>query len=163
MTIQITISPLEKADIPAILEIEKQSQPEPWSEQSFLEELDRLQSYLLVARTGEDGLPEAISGDIAGYICFWHVADEIQILNVVVHNNFRREGIARELMAQAIRTGREKRAACVNLEVRKSNFPAIRLYEGLGFKTVGERPNYYGEPGEPAVLMELEIDPGVEE
>lgn len=166
MAIQITISPLVKADIPAILEIEKQSQPEPWSEQSFLEELDRLQSYLLVARVGEGDLPEAnigLIGDIAGYICFWHVADEIQILNIAVHNNFRRSGIARELMAHAIRTGREKRAACVNLEVRKSNFPAIRLYEGLGFKTVGERPNYYGERGEPAILMELEIDPETRE
>jgi [ribosomal protein S18]-alanine N-acetyltransferase len=158
--IDFQISPLLKADIPAILEIEKQGQPEPWTAASFMEELDRLHSYVLVARLfGEEALFYPPRG-IIGYICFWCVADEIQILNLAVHESFRRGSVARGLLADAIRIGCEKNARVANLEVRKSNIPALRLYESFGFKAVGERPNYYGSLMEPAILMELEIQLG---
>lgn len=167
MGIDFQISPLLKTDIPAILEIEKQGQPEPWTEASFLEELVRLHSYLLAARIDEDKIENRESlfhppRGIIGYICFWCVADEIQILNLAVHENFRRRSIARGLLAHALRIGCEKSARVANLEVRKSNVPALKLYESFGFKAVGERPNYYGVQKEPAVLMELEIQLGNE-
>ena len=104
--IDFQISPLLKADIPAILEIEKQGQPEPWTAASFMEELDRLHSYVLVARLSEEysesgeSLSYPLRG-IAGYICFWCVADEIQVLNLAVHENFRRRSVARGLLAAA--------------------------------------------------------------
>ncbi len=158
----IKISPLKKSDIPAVLEIEKQSQPEPWTEQSFLEETGRLYSYLLAARAargGEPGedVPAPPAGGILGYICYWCVADEIQILNIAVHKDFRRRGIARAMLEHAIRTGCEKKARTATLEVRRSNIAARRLYKSFGFRQVGERPNYYGVGREPAVLMEFEI------
>jgi [ribosomal protein S18]-alanine N-acetyltransferase len=157
------ILPLHKVDIPAILEIEKQGQPEPWTAASFMEELDRLHSHLLVARLDEEKswsreLLFYPPRGIVGYICFWCVADEIQILNLAVHENFRRRSVARRLLAHALRVGREKSARVANLEVRKSNIPAFKLYESCGFKVVGERPNYYGDQMEPAILMELEIE-----
>ena len=162
MDIDFRISPLLKADIPSIVEIEKQGQPEPWTEASFLEELDRLHSFLLVARLDELNIQSRESlacppRGIVGYICFWCVADDLQILNLAVHENFRRRSIARGLLDHAIRAGCEKNARIVNLEVRKSNMPALKLYESFGFKAVGERPNYYGVQMEPAILMELEI------
>jgi [ribosomal protein S18]-alanine N-acetyltransferase len=156
------ISPLLKADIPAILAIEKHGQPEPWTAESFLEELDRLHSHLLVARLEKEHAESLDSlfypsQGVVGYICFWCVADEIQILNLAVHENFRRQSVARGLLAHAVRTGCEKGSRVVNLEVRKSNVPALKLYESVGFKAVGERPNYYGAQSEPAILMELQI------
>ena len=161
MGFEITISPLLKDDIQAIMEIELRSQVEPWSERSFLEELGRLHSHLLVARmaTADEGKSrQAPTGFvIAGYICYWCVADEIQILNIAVGKEFRRRGVARALLSNAIDTGREQKADAATLEVRKSNFAARRLYESFGFRTVGERPNYYGVQTEPAILMELDI------
>jgi ribosomal-protein-alanine N-acetyltransferase len=161
--LNILISPLTHADIPYIVEIEKHSQPEPWSSQSFVEELSRLHSHLLVAKLVEEGAesnacPPYPPGGIVGYICYWSVADEIQILNIAVHWDFRRKSIGSRLLSDAIRTGREKNAGVVTLEVRKSNAPARILYESFGFRAVGERPNYYGAHGEAAVLMELEIN-----
>jgi ribosomal-protein-alanine N-acetyltransferase len=162
--VDFLISPLLKADIPAILAIEQHGQPEPWTSESFLEELDRLHSHLVVARLAKENAedPDSLlypSLGIVGYICFWCVADEIQVLNLAVHEDFRRQSIARGLLAHAIRTGCENGARVVNLEVRKSNVPALKLYESVGFKAVGERPNYYGAQREPAILMELELQP----
>ncbi len=156
MGVEVTISPVEKADIPAILEIESASQLEPWSELSFLEEIDRLHSYFYGARI--HGGHAAAQDKIVGYICFWVVADEIQILNLAVHNHFRRRGIARRLLDFAIRVGYEKNAGRITLEVRKSNHPAFGLYRAFNFSITGERPNYYEVHREPAILMELDLE-----
>jgi len=154
---KIIVSPLAKSDIPSILEIEYDSQPEPWTEKAFLEEIDRDNSSLLVARviTGES--TGGYSSEIAGYICFWAVADEIQILNLAVRQSLRRRGIAKRLIELAIRSGREQHAKAVTLEVRKSNVTARKLYESFGFEVIGERPDYYGVKKESAILMKLDI------
>ncbi len=159
MDVKIIVSPLVKPDIPSILEIENDSQPEPWTEKAFLEEIDRAGSHFLVARldTGPQIASDCHSQPIVGYICFWVVADEVQILNVAVRCDLRRRGIARKLIELAIQTGRDRRARFITLEVRESNSPARKLYESFGFKIVGERANYYGEQQENAILMELEI------
>lgn len=159
MSAQVIISPLTRTDIAAVVEIEKQGQLEPWTGKSFLEELDRLHSYMFVARVNENCDRSDLSqpGCIAGYICYWCVADEIQILNIAVHEKFRRRKIGRALLTHAIREGCERKARVANLEVRKSNTAARRLYETEGFRVVGERPDYYEVQKEPAVLMELTI------
>ncbi len=143
------------------MEIEIQAQPEPWTENSFLEEVDRLNSVALVARLDEDITAGEASSDprspIGGYIFFWCVADEIQILNIAVRKDFRCKGIGRSLLECAILTGEQRSARCVNLEVRESNEAARKLYENCGFRVIGKRPNYYGANSEAAILMELEI------
>jgi ribosomal-protein-alanine N-acetyltransferase len=166
----ITISPLEKSDIPTVLEIEYDSQPEPWNEKAFIEETSRANSILLVARlstgasrelTGHHGGVHGLDRNpaiVAGYICFWLVGDEVQVLNLAVRRNLRRRGIARKLIDVAIRTGTDQRARFVTLEVRESNLAARKLYESFGFIVVGKRPGYYGFQKESAILMELEIE-----
>ena len=156
MDFEIIVSPLAKSDIPSILEIEYDSQLEPWTEKAFLGEIGRANSRLLVAR-----LITSASGDqspeVAGYICFWSVSGEIQILNLAVRQTLRRRGIARRLIEVAIRKGLEQHAEFVTLEVRKSNVAARKLYESFGFEVTGERPDYYGVQKESAVLMQLEL------
>jgi len=156
----ITISALTRADIAAVTEIERQGQLEPWTERSFIEELDRLHSYMLVARVDQNcpGIVNQPQYDcIAGYICYWCVADEIQILNIAVQEKFRGRAIGRALLSHAIRDGCERKARIATLEVRKSNIAARRLYEAMGFRIVGERPDYYEVQKEPAILMELTL------
>lgn len=156
VSIEIVISDMTRADIASMLEIEAESQPEPWTEGSFTEELGRLNSFVYVARCGP-GPAGGAGPAIAGYICCWCVADELQILNVAVRKRLRRRGIARALLTHALETGCEKNATTAVLEVRKSNEAARRLYESFGFEVVGERPDYYEVRKEPAVLMALEI------
>ena len=157
MGLEITVSPLVESDIPSILEIENDSQPEPWTAKAFAEEIDRANSRMLVARLVTGSAAGSPSQEIAGYICFWSVAGEIQILNIAVRKTLRRQGIARRLIELAVRAAREETAGYITLEVRKSNLAARKLYETFGFRVIGERPGYYGAQKESAVLMEIEI------
>ena len=166
------LTPLTPPDIPLAEEIERMSHLEPWTQGAFAEELLNPQSYFWVARpgprpkanTGEDLLrearfPKSTDPDFVGYICVWLVADELHILNVTVHPDYRRQGIASHLLKHALRTGREKGARLAILEVRPSNLAARGLYERFGFREVGERPNYYGrgDTREPALIMRLDL------
>jgi [ribosomal protein S18]-alanine N-acetyltransferase len=149
----LRITELLASDLPEVVAIEGHSNVEPWTYEAFMEELFRPHSSLLVARVATG------SGEIvAGYICFWLVADEIQILNLAVHEAHRRRGIGRALLLHCLQYGLQKRACRAILEVRSSNLAAQLLYRSLGFQVEGERPDYYGGLRERAVLMGLELD-----
>ncbi|HVH45565.1 MAG TPA: ribosomal protein S18-alanine N-acetyltransferase, partial [Labilithrix sp.] len=90
------------------------------------------------------------------YILFWHVADEIHLLNVAVDPDARRGGIGRALVEDLLGYARSKKAAKVLLEVRASNEAAIRLYEHLGFKKFNVRVRYYADD-EDGIEMALEL------
>ena len=152
----LQIVPMTLEDIPAVLEIERGAHVEPWKASFFVEELQRPHSRAYVARI-EDVAP---ADQILGYICFWIVADEVQIFNLAVDIAYRRRGIGKALLLHALKVGYQHRARVAVLEVRRGNDAARRLYGGLGFQPAGERKNYYSELREPAVLMELEMDRG---
>lgn len=150
----IVIEPVRPEDLPAVLEIERASHVDPWRESFFVEELERPQALMLVARHGTD------RPRIVGYICVWLVADEVQIFNLAVDPALRRRGIGRRLLLAALQQACQRNARVALLEVRRSNHAAQQLYHSLGFRPCGVRPNYYEGFREPAVLMELEMDRG---
>ena len=117
---------------------------EAWSEKSVASELENDLSYWLVA---ED------DGTVAGYVGSQTVMDETDMMNVSVHPDYRRQGIAEELVTALIRALKEKGSHCLTLEVRASNLPAQKLYEKLGFDQIGLRRNYYRNPREDALIL----------
>jgi ribosomal-protein-alanine N-acetyltransferase len=140
-------------DLPAVLEIERSSHLEPWSQAFFVEELERTQAHTYVACVTNPGQLRRV----VGYVCFWVVADEVQIFNIAVHLAHRRQGVGQALLLHALGVGCRHQARVAVLEVRRSNDAARRLYSSLGFRPVGERKDYYGGLRESAVLMELEM------
>ena len=96
-------------------------------------------------------------GRTAGYVGCQTVLDEGYITNVAVSPDFRRQGIARALIAELTAKAGENKLAFVTLEVRESNAPAIALYTGAGFTPVGKRKNFYSNPTENAVLMTISL------
>ncbi len=94
-------------------------------------------------------------GVVAGYITAFSVLDEMSIDSVAVNPEYRRQGIAKALIAKA---AARKRPSALLLEVRESNAPAIALYSSLGFERVGLRKNYYQLPVENAILMTKSIE-----
>ncbi len=146
-------------DLPRILEIERLAFPQPWSLDSFKRELMLPFSRIVVAvkaQTVQTSQPAA-HGQPAGFLCRWLVADECHILNVAVHPELRRGGIAMALMEEAISEAKTKNIRILTLEVRRSNVAARSLYRKLNFIERRLRTNYYG-PGEDAIVMELHLE-----
>lgn len=150
MTQGLTIRRAGLADVTAIWAIEKASFPTPWSRLSFLAELTQRASHTLVA-----GPPSPQPWKTWGYVIFWIVSDEMHILNLAVHPQHRRQGIARALLLEAIDQGKGWGARTIWLEVRPSNTPARALYESVGFKEMGRRHHYYEDTREDALLLAL--------
>jgi [ribosomal protein S18]-alanine N-acetyltransferase len=139
------------ADVTAIWAIEKTSFLSPWSRWSFLAELGHQNSRMLVA-----GPSPPQPWQTWGYLIFWVVLDEMHILNLAVHLDHRRRGIARQLLAAGLAQARELGAELAWLEVRPSNAAARALYASFAFKEVGRRPRYYDDTQEDALLLTLE-------
>ena len=118
-----------------------------WSERSITSELTNPLSLWLVAMDGER---------LAGYVGSQTVIDESDMMNVAVHPEFRRRGIAENLVDELVACLKEMGSRCLTLEVRVSNEPAIGLYQKLGFEQVGRRKNYYRNPREDALILRKE-------
>lgn len=147
---ETVISAMTAEDIPRVLAIELASFTTPWSEILFFNETKKERSIPLVARKGET---------VAGYICANYVLDEGHILDLAVHPDCRRQGVATLLIREALR--RLKQAGCrtVFLDVRASNLAALTMYEKIGFRICGTRKNYYQKPDEDASLLVLALGP----
>lgn len=138
--------PLAEEHLPAILEIEKQSNGAPWSERSFRHELDHSHARFFVA------LQE---GKVVGYGGMWLIVDEAHITTIAITPEHRRQGIGKRLMIELLREAKQLGMICSTLEVRSTNEAAIKLYEQLGYTTTAIRAAYYPDNREDANVMWL--------
>lgn len=143
----IVIRPLIKEDIPFVARLEAVCFSMPFTEKA-LNELFLNTSWHFFVATEND--------TVVGYISFYCILDETEIVNVCVMPELRGKGIGRALTKCAVDFNKENNGSKVMLEVRKSNTPAIKLYESLGFIPVGVSKNHYKLPTEDAILMNLE-------
>src|SRR5208282_510977 len=98
------------------------------------------------------------AGVAGGVIIGRHITDEGEILNLAVAVRCRRQGEGRALLGTLLATFSEKGVTRVFLEVRESNAGAIAFYKTFGFQPIATRKDYYQEPVEAAVVMELVLE-----
>lgn len=135
--------------------IEEDAFTNPWTRQMLESDLRNTEvTRVYVARTG--------TGQVAAFCSCWLVSDELHIHSVAVRRDHRRQGLATRLLRHVLRDATSQGAARATLEVRRSNEPAIRLYEKLGFSISGTRPNYYTHPDEDALILGLGRLPAVD-
>ncbi|HMI90753.1 MAG TPA: ribosomal protein S18-alanine N-acetyltransferase [Polyangiales bacterium] len=123
------------------------------SDVTFEHELARTWSRIWVARL-EPGAQDPI-----GFSLAWAVADELHLINLAVHPDWRRQGAASALLQTLIEHASTERVRLVLLEVRRSNRAAIHLYRAHGFTAMGVRRRYYADNAEDAIEMMLALDP----
>ena len=138
------IEKMSPSHVGEIARLEKECFSTPWSEDGLKSELNNAFARFFVA---------TYAGEIAGYVGAHNVLGEVYITNVAVFEKFRRKGIAKKLIDALLESAKAENGNFVTLEVRKSNIPAVSLYEKCGFEKVGERKNFYEKPRENAVLM----------
>lgn len=140
------IEDMKSEDLDEVMRIEEECFATPWPRQIFEMEIESPRSLLNVARVG---------GAVAGYIVAWMIYDEIHILNIAVHPDFRRMGLGESLLENCLDHFSGKGAKQAILEVRRGNSGAQKLYKKLGFEPIGIRKKYYTDTGEDAIVMML--------
>jgi ribosomal-protein-alanine N-acetyltransferase len=145
---QVTIDLMERADLPEILAIERESFSSPWTPGMFAEELENKLAQCLVIRIISEG-----KSVIVAYIIFRLIADEAHLHNLAVKKEFKRQGLAQSLMETMKDIVMQVGICARTLEVRKSNKEAISLYRKCGFVVKGRRPLYYTDTHEDALIM----------
>lgn len=141
--------PMNAEDIDAIMAIEPEIYPHPWTRGNFTDSLHAGYSCWAVEHGGE----------LAGYAVLMMALDEAHLLNVSIAKAFQGRGLGRRLLEHLMEVARGHGGQTMFLEVRPSNTAACGLYESLGFNEISVRRGYYpAEKGrEDAVLMGLAL------
>ncbi|MEO9458296.1 MAG: ribosomal protein S18-alanine N-acetyltransferase [Lentilitoribacter sp.] len=98
--------------------------------------------------------------NLHGFVLSRVVADEAEILSIGTDESLQKQGIGWRLMQAAIGEASQRGAEKMFLEVEENNIPAVKLYQKIGFQTVGERKAYYDNGGETrsnALVLELKL------
>lgn len=137
-------------DVEIVAEMEQMIFTDPWSLNVYRQTLALDNTLYLVACEE--------NGDIVAVAGVQNIVGDGEITNVMVLPEYRKQGIAYELLLKLIEEGKKIGVQDFTLEVRKSNAGAIRLYEKLGFVSEGIRPGFYEHPKEDAMIMWLRHD-----
>jgi ribosomal protein S18 acetylase RimI-like enzyme len=130
----ISVRPAQRSDLPAMTDIQRESnEASQWAPASYFE------FDVLVAEK---------NGVVCGFLVSREVMGEVEVLNLAVASTRRRLGAGTALLESV-------EAGDIFLEVRESNETARKLYCKLGFRVVGRREQYYENPVETALVMRL--------
>lgn len=139
------------ADLDAVLAIEEATFYNPTTREWYEAELARPEvCSVYVIRTDE--------APVAGFAAFWRVLDEMHINNLAIDPRWRGRGLGRALLRGVMAAAAARGIRRATLEVRRSNIPALRLYDVEGFAIVGVRPNYYSHPIEDALVLAAPVE-----
>lgn len=131
------IQPISLNQVNEILEIEEQVFPYPWSMGNFLDCLHSGYQVIGIRDHGDD------FAALLAYLVMMDVVDEVHLLNLAVHPQFQRRGLAKRLLDHLVSYAKSKQFSSVLLEVRVSNQQAIDVYHHCGFLEIGRRKAYY--------------------
>lgn len=136
---------MEIDDLDDVLVIEELCFMTPWSRDAFESELttNERAKYLVILQNDR----------VIGYGGMWFILDEGHITNIAIHPEYEGKGLGTVLVTHMIQYAKVNNINSMTLEVRESNTRARGLYEKLGFRSCGKRPNYYQDSKEDAVIM----------
>jgi ribosomal-protein-alanine N-acetyltransferase len=146
-----SLLPLTIAQLDAVLAIEVEVYPFPWTRGNFIDSLAA--GYWARTLYTADGL-------LIGYLVAMAGVEEMHLLNITVAPPHQHCGHARAMHAALIAEAKRQRASRLWLEVRASNARARSLYERLGYRAIGLRKSYYPAPAgqrEDAIVMGLDL------
>lgn len=146
-----SIRPATPDDLDAVLAVEKRVHLAPWSRANFEGELAKPYSTTWLLTDDET------DSKIYGYAVFWALDEAVEILNIAVDLEYRGLGFAKFIMQSIIKHGLKRGAKRLILDVRKSNLPAVGLYQRAGFAITQYRKGFYSN-GEDAYHMTLELE-----
>jgi [ribosomal protein S18]-alanine N-acetyltransferase len=144
-TTRVTIRRATRADIPAIVRIERASfGSHAWECEALLDYLAKPDSAIFLVAVAR--------GKVAGYAIGYHGPNRAEVDSIAVSPPHRRSGVGQALIVRLKRMLGQRGFSKVSLSVRLDNTAAIALYRKLGFRRE-RRINGYYEDGAPAWRM----------
>ena len=148
--VEVSVRQAERADLLAVLRIERACFDDPWPYDAFQRFLGE-PGFLVAERSG---------GEVVGYA----VADATpnfgrdigHLKDLAVRPDARGSGIGRTLLRTTLARLRDRGVAVVKLEVRESNEVARSLYATEGFEPIRRVPRYYRD-GEDALVLVVDL------
>ncbi|HEX8961911.1 MAG TPA: ribosomal protein S18-alanine N-acetyltransferase [Rhodocyclaceae bacterium] len=143
---RLAYRPMQPGDLDAVMAIEKEIYPFPWTKGNFADSLASRHCALVCI---EDEV-------MVGYAVMMVVLDEAHLLNISIAAQRQRAGLGIELLEHLFDVARAAGAARMLLEVRPSNASGGGLYRRSGFREIGRRRGYYPAHAgrEDAIVME---------
>jgi [ribosomal protein S18]-alanine N-acetyltransferase len=130
----VTLRPLEAFDLAVAAALHAGSFDDAWTEGAIGEMLAMPGSFGTLACLGDQPIGMAIA---------LATGPDAEILTLGVLPNFRRRGVARQLLASVGERAGVAGCERLLLEVAEDNEAAYTLYRGLGFVDIARRPAYY--------------------
>lgn len=149
---------LKAKDAQDLAALERECFSSGWTEEQYRVLLSNSDEY----KEQTDSLPHNVvwgirisTQELAAYISIGVDLPDatLELYNIAVRQQFRRDGLAKTLLSHALQWGRGYGFKRFLLEVRENNMPAISLYTQAGFTEQGRRKKYYSDTGEDALLF----------
>lgn len=145
---------MSAADLDRVMKIAESLQHAPhWPLSSYVSAIDPSCTPPRIALVAEGE-----SRDPIGFLIACLIAPEAELETIAVAAEAKRRGIGTALLSALMRELKAERVGGLLLEVRVSNQEAQDFYAALGFEQIGQRPRYYADPEEDAVLLRLGIE-----
>lgn len=94
-----------------------------------------------------------IDNKLIGFIHINKMYENVDIINIVVDEKYRRKKIGSKLISYVIDLYDD--VTSIMLEVNENNINAIKLYEKMNFKEINRRLKYYGNDN--AIIMKRDV------
>lgn len=143
---KINYSLMKDVHINGVYNLSKECFAIPWTLDSITNELNNPLAKYIIAEDLE-------TNEVIGFVGVWIVAGEGDITNIAVNPNYRKHGVASNLLLNLLDICKSLNCNDITLEVRESNIPAQNLYKKFDFKEEGIRKGYYSDNGENAIIM----------
>jgi ribosomal-protein-alanine N-acetyltransferase len=149
----LAIRPMLLSDLEAVIQIELNALPTPWSIKGYEHELtqNKLATYQVLTRTMASGATFLLA-----YVGHWIIAGEAHISIITTDVQWRRRGLGELMLLSMLYVAIGQSAEMATLEVRESNHAAQSLYRKYQFEQVGIRRNYYKDTREDGLIMTVD-------
>lgn len=153
------VAPMTADYLPAVVALEQACGLNSRGLEGYQKILSSPKSVLLVALAPTiPTIPTIPINPIIGVFSGEVVVDELQVDNLAVTEQWRRQGIGRALLKSALSRASCLGARTASLEVRATNASARAFYENEGFTLVGHRKLYYANPPGDALLLSRNLE-----
>lgn len=157
----LTLQSLTLAELSEAVELDRHCLGGLWTESGYQREIESPNSDLLALRKITQPSTQVLEQSeknnsqsvLIGLACAWAILDEAHITLLAVDSAYQRQGLGQLLLYTLLVLARQRGLEWATLEVRISNKPAISLYQKFGFESVGQRPGYYQDNGEDALIL----------